>query len=108
LKPELDNADPNSPFYNKKVVITGIFNSYSRNDLADLLKEMGADINGSISKKTNFVIAGLEAGPAKMEKIKTLNKMAANIVLLNEPAFISILKSYQNSDSYHELKKCAE
>lgn len=71
LMPDLENADKESPFYNKKVVITGIF-SIERNDLAELLKNMGAYINTSISRKTDFVFVGDEPGPSKMNKLEEL------------------------------------
>ena len=64
----LDGADPDNPFYDKKVVITGVF-PISRSELADKLKCMGADINVSISKCTDIVLVGEDAGPKKIEKI---------------------------------------
>lgn len=80
---DLTNADPNNPFYDKKVVITGVFNM-DRNELAARLKDMGADINGSISRKTNFVVVGEDAGPSKLQKIGTLKSQGYNIVVLHQ------------------------
>jgi len=71
LKKDLSDADPNNPFYDRKVVITGTF-SIDRRELAKILKQMGADLNTSISKYTNFVVIGDEPGPAKIEKIDKL------------------------------------
>lgn len=71
LRKDLSNADPNNPFYNKKVVITGIFD-VDRETLAKHLKSLGADIDTAISRKTNFVIIGSDAGPSKLTKLQML------------------------------------
>lgn len=71
LQKDLSNADPNNPFYNKKVVITGVFD-VDREILAKHLKSLGADIDTAISRKTNIVIIGRDAGPAKLAKLHTL------------------------------------
>ena len=55
-------------------MITGKFNHYERNELALLLQQKGADINTTISKKTDIVIIGDEPGPSKIMKIADLNK----------------------------------
>lgn len=61
----------NHPFYDKKIVITGVFRQ-DRKELANYLKSNGADINTSISKKTDFVLIGDEPGIRKIEKLDTL------------------------------------
>lgn len=78
LKKDLTNADTENPFYNKKVVITGVF-TIDRDVLAAKFKTMGADVNSSISKKTNYVIIGDAPGPAKMEKLDSLIAEGCNI-----------------------------
>lgn len=97
LRPDFNNSDPNSPFYEMKVVITGVFKTISREDLAELLKSLGADINTSISSRTNYVIAGDEAGPSKMEKVKSLISSGSHLSLLNESEFFAIVKVYRDS-----------
>lgn len=71
LHKDLINADPNNLFYNKKVVITGVFD-IERNELAQKLKSFGADLDTSITKRTNFVFVGHNAGPAKLAKLQSL------------------------------------
>lgn len=71
LKKDLTNADPNNPFYDRKVVLTGLF-SQGRQELGKILKSMGADNDTSISKKTNFVLIGKEPGEAKINKLNKL------------------------------------
>lgn len=78
LKKDLTNADPNNPFYNRKVVITGVF-PVSRIEIANKLKTMGADVDTGVTKRTNFVIVGDEAGWKKLEKIDTYNAQGAEI-----------------------------
>lgn len=92
LKPDLDNADTSSPFYNKKVVFTGILNSISREQAAEIIKRMGADIDSGISKKTDFVIVGAGAGPSKLKKIKEYNDSGSNIKLIYEAEFQELIK----------------
>ena len=71
LVKDLSCADPKNPFYDRKVVITGVFNC-DRKKLAAKLKSMGADIDVSITRKTHYVVIGNEPGPAKMQKIDKL------------------------------------
>ena len=83
-----DVADTSHFFYQKKVVITGTFQNFPiRNDMAKLLHEVGADINTSISKKTDYVIVGNGAGPSKLQKIKELDIQA-----IEEEEFLQIMQ----------------
>ena len=95
LKKDLSNANPDNPFYNKKVVITGVF-SVDRNEVADRLKRMGADINTSISKKTNFVVIGEDPGPKKMEKIEKLLLEGYEIEKIYQHELFDILEKYKS------------
>ncbi len=61
-----------SPFYNKTVVISGTFSSFSRKDLQDKLEELGAHLRSSISSKTNYFIRGESASNNKVEKAQAL------------------------------------
>jgi len=79
----------NNLFYNKKIVISGTFENFPiRNDLAVLLKKYGADINCSISKKTNIFITGSDFGPKKMEEVLSLQTDGYNIKIINESELI--------------------
>lgn len=92
LKPDLENADKNSPFYAKKVVFTGVLNTIKRKDAADMVKKMGADIDTSITKRTHFVITGSAPGPSKMKKIQQFNNQGSNIQIIGEDEFLSMSK----------------
>lgn len=89
LVKDLSNADPNNPFYDRKVVITGDF-CYDRKELAVMLKDMGADINTSVSKKTDIVLVGSKPGPAKMKKIEDLINEGYPIKKISQKELIAI------------------
>ena len=93
LKKDLTNANPDNPFYDRKVVITGQFD-LCRTQLGSILKRLGADIDTSISRKTNFVLTGTYPGPAKMKKLNQLIEDGYEIVRMEEPELVSILKKY--------------
>jgi DNA polymerase-3 subunit epsilon len=91
LKQDLSNADPENPFYNKKVVITGTFD-IDRNELAQLLQSLGAKVNTSISSKTNFVFIGEDAGPSKLEKLHELEEEGYDIKRLDQDDIDNIMQ----------------
>ncbi len=64
-------ADSSNMFFQKTVVITGTFSKYTRNELTEKLQLMGAKVTGSVSKKTDFVLCGENAG-SKLAKARTL------------------------------------
>ena len=72
LKPALDDVQiTNNPFFNKKVVISGTYNEWpDRKDLAKILKKLGADIDSDVTAKTNYLCAGMGAGPSKRKKME--------------------------------------
>jgi DNA polymerase III subunit epsilon len=90
---EVENKD--TPFFQKKVVLTGNLESYpSREVISEMLKNVGADINGNISSKTNIVIVGQGAGPSKMKKISMLKEDGVDIRIIEEPELLEILDKY--------------
>lgn len=92
LKPDLEHCDCNHPFYNKKVVFTGVLNAITRNEAAKAVKTCGADIDTGITRRTNFVIAGSGAGPAKLKKIEQFNAQGAGIRIIREEEFLGIIR----------------
>lgn len=98
LKPlcteEVEN--PNTPFFGKKIVITGQFLAFPKRDvLGKLLKQYGADMNTSISKKTDIVIMGYAAGPKKKDLIKDLKGQGFPIQVYNEEQLLKVFDEYQ-------------
>ncbi|MDR2465474.1 MAG: NAD-dependent DNA ligase LigA, partial [Streptococcaceae bacterium] len=69
-KPDL-RLEKNSLFYGKTVVMTGTLHQYKRSDAKEKIESMGGSVTGSVSKKTDFVVAGTEAG-SKLEKANLL------------------------------------
>ena len=81
------------PFFHKKVVFTGVLQTMSRENAACLVQEMGADIDTSINKKTDFVIVGQGAGPSKLKKIDEFNSSGSSIKTLTEVEFLSKIEN---------------
>jgi DNA ligase (NAD+) len=56
----------------KSFIISGVFENHSREELKDLIESHGGKILSSISAKLNYVVAGANMGPAKLEKAQKL------------------------------------
>lgn len=74
-----------SPFMGKTVVVTGTLENYSRTSIKEKLESLGAKVSGSVSKKTDFVIAG-EAAGSKYDKAKFLG-----VIILSEEEFENMI-----------------
>ena len=102
LKMDLSGADPDNPFYDRKVVITGLFNM-ERQELAKRLKSMGADINLSVSKKTNYLLIGKEPGLSKITKFDELIAAGKDVRKIYQEDLDLILAG-EAFDKYHTEK----
>ena len=91
LRPNQQNADPSSPFYGKKVVFTGVLTHISREDAAEKVKMLGADIDTAITPRTDLVIVGKGAGPVKLKKIEAYNGAGAHIRVVDEREFLGMI-----------------
>jgi DNA ligase (NAD+) len=69
----------------KTFVVTGTLERYGRKDIEDLIKSLGGKASGSVSKKTDYVVAGAEAG-TKLEKAKELR-----VPVLSEDEFDKLI-----------------
>lgn len=70
----------------KTFVLTGSLSSLTRDEAKAKIRELGGDVAGSVSKNTDFVVAGEEAG-SKLDKASTLG-----IEILNEEEFLKLIK----------------
>ncbi len=70
----------------KSFIISGVFEKYSREELTQLIENNGGKILSSISGKLNFVVAGANMGPSKLEKANKLN-----IPIISEEELLEML-----------------
>lgn len=66
-----ENAMEESPFFGKTVVLTGKLEQFTRSEAKALIEDMGGKVTGSVSKKTDLVVAGADAG-SKLTKAENL------------------------------------
>ena len=78
-------ALPSGPFAGRTVVLTGTLPSLAREQAKALIEAAGGKVSGSVSKKTDFVVAGAEAG-SKLEKAQQLG-----LTILDEAGLLALL-----------------
>jgi DNA ligase (NAD+) len=82
-------SESGSPFAGKTCVITGTLESMSRPEAQEKIRSLGGNVSGSVSKKTDYVIAGPGAG-SKLDDAKSLG-----VTVLNEKEFLAMLGAEQ-------------
>jgi len=75
----------------KAIVISGVFTQFSRDEIKHLVEQHGGKNVSSISSKTDYVVAGDNMGPAKLEKAVSLK-----IPILSETDFIELIQNETN------------
>ena len=83
--PKTITVDEDSPFAGKVVVLTGTLQSGSRTEAKQKLEALGAKMTGSVSAKTDFVIAGDKAGS------KRIKAEALGVTVLSEEEWIAMM-----------------
>ncbi len=76
-----------NPFFGKTLVFTGTLPTLGRAEAKTMAQDVGAKVSGSVSKKTDYVIAGAEAG-SKLEKAQQLG-----VTVLDEAEFLRMVQS---------------
>ena len=71
----------------KNIVISGVFEKFSRDELKKMIEEYGGKNGSSISKKTSFLLAGDKIGPSKLQKVEKLD-----IPMVSEDEFLQMIK----------------
>lgn len=84
--PEDNNSAHTDRLGGKTFVISGTFTHHSRDEYKALIEQNGGKNTGSISKKTDYVLAGENMGPAKLEKAATLG-----IPIIDEDTFLQMI-----------------
>ena len=79
-------SQENNPFFGKTLVFTGTMPTLGRAEAKTMAQDVGAKVSGSVSKKTDYVIAGAEAG-SKLEKAQQLG-----VTVIDEAEFLRLLK----------------
>jgi len=84
----IEKINPNATdkLSGKTFVVSGVFSTFSRDELKKAIEDNGGKVGSSISVKTDFVVAGDNMGPAKLEKANKLN-----VAIISEDQFISML-----------------
>ena len=85
---EIDNPDATDKLAGKIFVVSGVFEIFSRDELKKSFEDNGGKVGSSISSKTDYVIAGENMGPAKLDKAAKLN-----IAIISEKDYIAMLES---------------
>ena len=77
--------DENHPFYGKTLVFTGTLPTLDRATAKTMAQEVGAKVTGSVSKKTDYVVAGADPG-SKYTKAQSLG-----VTILDEAEFLRMM-----------------
>jgi DNA ligase (NAD+) len=72
----------------KSIVISGTFTKFSRDELKQIIENHGGKNTGSVTGKTDYLVAGENMGPAKLEKAKK-----QGVTILSEDQFLSLISS---------------
>lgn len=84
--PEEDKSTVSDLLAGKTIVISGVFALHSREEYKEMIEKNGGKNSGSISKKTSFVLAGDNMGPAKLEKARSLG-----VPIIDENEFLKMI-----------------
>jgi DNA ligase (NAD+) len=84
--PQEDESDRTDRLAGKSIVISGTFTHHSRDEYKALIEKHGGKNVGSISKKTDYVLAGENMGPAKLEKATSLG-----VKIIDENEFLQMI-----------------
>ncbi len=84
IEKEIDES--NNKLNGKTIVISGTFEKHSRDELKELIEKFGGKNTSSISAKTNYLLAGENIGPSKLDKVKKLN-----IPIITEDEFLEMI-----------------
>ncbi|HET6324203.1 MAG TPA: NAD-dependent DNA ligase LigA [Planctomycetaceae bacterium] len=76
---------PEGPLSGKTFVVTGTLSRFTRDEIVEFIKQQGGKVAGSVSKKTDYLVAGEDAG-SKLEKAQKLN-----VPVISEDEFLRLI-----------------
>lgn len=82
-----EKIDKTSPIYDKKFVITGTLGQVSRDEAKNIIRKKGGDVTGSVSSKTDYVVAGENPG----SKLKNAKELGVKVI--NEDEFMKMVRA---------------
>ncbi|AXG74312.1 NAD-dependent DNA ligase LigA [Flavobacterium arcticum] len=85
---ELEDTSVSDKLAGQVLVVSGVFSKFSRDELKKAIEDNGGKVGSSISSKTNYVVAGDNMGPAKLEKAKKLG-----VAIISEDDFITMINN---------------
>ncbi len=100
IKIEEAPQETNNALYGKSFVVTGTLKRFTRDEIENKIRSLGGSARGSVSKKTDFLVCGENAG-SKLEKAKSLN-----VKIISEEEFLKLAS--QRTDANEETKSGAE
>ncbi len=80
-------ANQTDTLQGQTIVVSGVFEKVSRNELKKLIEDNGGKVSSSISSKTSYIVAGANMGPSKLEKANKLE-----VPILSEDEFLDKIK----------------
>jgi DNA ligase (NAD+) len=89
------NPNATNKLSGKTFVVSGVFEKFSRDDLKKAIEDNGGKVGSSISAKTDYLIAGDNMGPAKLEKANKLN-----ISIISEDDFMNLINETDATIDY--------
>jgi DNA ligase (NAD+) len=78
----------------KSIVVSGVFSTMSRDEIKELIENLGGKNVSSISSKTSFIVAGDKMGPEKRKKAETLG-----VEIKSEAEFLEMINGQRTTDN---------
>jgi DNA polymerase-3 subunit epsilon len=96
IKPSREELDPDHPYFSKKIVLTGVLRSFSRERAVQMIVDCGGIYQEAVTKGTDFLVVGdedyqmLQYGnkSKKARKVHEYNDKGANIKIIREDEFL--------------------
>ena len=85
---DLNHAPVSSLLSGKSFVVSGVFEGFSRDQLKQVIESHGGKIQSGVSSKTDYLVAGAESGPSKLEKAQSLG-----IQIITETQLINMFEN---------------